>query len=189
MRDQNRQDWENALAGDPVAGQRVSQRVLLAANGSEFAQNRAVEAQLINQASLSSTAVIMIGEASTAQKRLVVPQGKVAFIKELNYRVQANGGGDPTADDLASKLKLEINGENPAMLPEFVLSAYDRGASGVGFGAVPLDLILPAGGNLKLTLTPPNAGTSNFDLYCALSIRLEPLWLAVAAGLVDVRSA
>lgn len=188
MRDQNRADWIAALDGDPVAGQRVNQRILLRANGSEFAQRRALEAQQVNQSTADGDAVILIGEDSAALTRLVIPNGKVAFVQEMNFDIQTTGGGDPLPDDLATKLLLTVNGEQLAALPEFALSEHPRGSAGLKYGALPLDIIVPPGGKLKLTSRANGTGATAFDLDVTLLIRFEPLWLALKAGLVDVQS-
>ncbi len=175
-------DWaETFKSGSPI--DRIVARSILRNQGSEFADAVIIEAPVEGQSTNTATAVTLIGPTSSATRQLEAMESEAWVLSELNYWYQEASGGTITAAIHAATLKLLIGGKLYRRYPPFALNRFARGDGALRFGALKLNIIVPAKADVQLIMTPPNTGASSFNLYTSLMLRAEPRELMVLAGL------
>lgn len=187
--ERNLNQWLANLANPLIAPQH---RVMLLDVGSEFKRYRQLDPRRVNYATNDPAIDLVASRLTAAQeaagsRRLVIPDGECYRLAQINYWYSANGGGDPTANVNASRLRMKFGNEESELFPAFRLDEFARGGSQLRFGAIPIGLWLLPERQFTLTLLPSGAGADAFDLYVSLLFRTEPRELVEAAGLVNPR--
>lgn len=193
MFEEAKRDWLDVFQnGSPM--ERIQQRLLLKATGSEFAVKRVYEPKRIGQTTAPATTagLVILGaepaDESAGDKKLIVPKNSVAELVELNYYYREAAGGALTSNINASTLELVVGPEAQADFPKFQLQDFHRGQAdnGLMFGALPLGIAVPPERPIALKLTG-GGGSDSMDVRVSVVVRFEPLWLYKAAGLVRQR--